>query len=134
MENQNTLLTRYYGIHRVKPSGGKKMRFLIMGSVFFTDNFIHQCYDLKGSTHGRSATEKEKLQEVPVLKDLDFLEKGVKISVTQDKAQKLIQQIEKDSQVMLRFLLVFLDIMFQVPSKVEHYGLQFASWNSFYGS
>jgi len=73
------------------------MRFLIMGSVFFTDRFIHENYDLKGSTHGRAATEKEKRQDVPVLKDLDFLEKHVKIRIAKDKAEALIEQVHKDS-------------------------------------
>jgi 1-phosphatidylinositol-4-phosphate 5-kinase len=99
MQNPNTLLTRYYGIHRVKPSGGKKIRFLIMGSVFFTENFIHENYDIKGSTIGRSATEKEKQQEVPVYKDLDFLERKIKISIARHKAQIFVDQISKDAHV-----------------------------------
>jgi 1-phosphatidylinositol-4-phosphate 5-kinase len=99
MENQNTLLTRYYGIHRVQPAGSRKIRFLIMGSVFFTDKFIHESFDLKGSTYGRAATAKEKEQAVPVLKDLDFLDKKVKIQIQPEKASELVAQIEKDSQV-----------------------------------
>ncbi len=100
-KNPNTLLTRYYGIHRVKPSGGKKIRFLIMGSVFFTENFIHENYDLKGSTIGRSATDKEKQQEVPVYKDLDFLERKVRIRIAPSTAKIFVDQIEKDAKVSL---------------------------------
>lgn len=96
--NPHTLLTRFYGIHRVKPSGSEKMRFLIMGSVFYTDKYIHECYDLKGSTHGRAATEKEKRQEVPVLKDLDFLDKKVKIQIHPIKAKTFIEQLRKDAE------------------------------------
>jgi 1-phosphatidylinositol-4-phosphate 5-kinase len=48
MENPNTLLTSFLGMHRVKPHKMKKMHFVIMGSVFYTDKFIHEVYDIKG--------------------------------------------------------------------------------------
>jgi len=97
MANPNTLLTRFYGIHRVKMQNAKTVRFMIMGSVFYTDRFIHESYDLKGSTHGRAATASEKMQDVPVLKDLDFLEREVKIDIGEEKAAMFLDQLKKDT-------------------------------------
>jgi 1-phosphatidylinositol-4-phosphate 5-kinase len=45
--NPNTLLTRFYGMHRVKPHKKKQVHFLIMGSVFYTTKFVHKVFDLK---------------------------------------------------------------------------------------
>ena len=48
MENPNTLITRFYGMHRVKMHHlRRKMHFVIMASVFDTPKEIHQRYDLK---------------------------------------------------------------------------------------
>lgn len=47
MKYPNTLLTRFYGMHRVKPHKKKEVHFLIMGSVFYTQRFIHRTFDLK---------------------------------------------------------------------------------------
>ncbi|KAH7315766.1 hypothetical protein KP509_21G064600 [Ceratopteris richardii] len=68
---KNTLLTRFFGLHRFKNSYGQKVRFIIMGNVVSTDSWIHRRFDLKGSSQGRSA-EKEDTDERTTLKDLDL--------------------------------------------------------------
>lgn len=47
MENINTLLPKFFGLCRVKPHGGRQVRFVIMGNVFATNKKIHIRYDLK---------------------------------------------------------------------------------------
>ena len=47
MENPNTLITRFYGMHRVKPHKSDEKHFIIMGSVFHTPLFVHEVFDLK---------------------------------------------------------------------------------------
>jgi len=81
MNNPSTLLTRYYGMHRVEPHRKKEKHFLVMASVFYTNHFIHFTFDLKGSLHGRVASEKEKRSQHCVFKDQDFLEQKTKINV-----------------------------------------------------
>lgn len=50
MENPNTLVTKFYGMHRVKMHHlRRKMHFVIMASVFDTPKEIHQRFDLKVS-------------------------------------------------------------------------------------
>jgi hypothetical protein len=96
MKNPNTLLTRFYGMHRVKPHKKKEVHFLIMGSVFYTQRQIHRTFDLKGSKQGRNATEREKLLPSCVYKDNDFLEANMKIQIEPGRAEVLRQNIASD--------------------------------------
>ncbi len=33
----NTLITRFFGLHRVTPAGGRTVRFVVMANIFVTD-------------------------------------------------------------------------------------------------
>ncbi|KAF8769064.1 hypothetical protein HU200_006988 [Digitaria exilis] len=68
---ENTLITKFFGLHRVKPSSGQKFHFVVMGNMFCTELRIHRRFDLKGSSLGRS-TDKIKIDENTTLKDLDL--------------------------------------------------------------
>ncbi|CAA7020782.1 unnamed protein product [Microthlaspi erraticum] len=70
-DHENTLITKFFGVHRITLRWGKKVRFVVMGNMFCTELKIHRRYDLKGSTQGRF-TEKIKIQEKTTLKDLDL--------------------------------------------------------------
>ncbi|XP_015690997.1 phosphatidylinositol 4-phosphate 5-kinase 1 isoform X3 [Oryza brachyantha] len=67
----NTLITKFFGVHRITLKGGRKVRFVVMGNMFCTELRIHRKYDLKGSTQGRS-TKKQNINENTTLKDLDL--------------------------------------------------------------
>ncbi|SAM01251.1 hypothetical protein [Absidia glauca] len=47
INNPNTLLCRYYGLHRVKLPRGRKIHFVVMGNVFPPNKDVHETYDLK---------------------------------------------------------------------------------------
>lgn len=98
MSNPNTLLSSFYGLHRVKPHKRKKMHFLIMGSAFYTRRIMHLTYDLKGSTHGRKATAEQKKKETCVYKDKDYVQMGTQIRIGPERAKLLNEQIQKDTQ------------------------------------
>ena len=66
----DTLLTRFYGVHRIQPAGGRKVRFVVMNNIFATALPFHEKYDLKGSTYRRTAGPAPK--PGTVLKDLDL--------------------------------------------------------------
>ncbi|KAM1050672.1 hypothetical protein ACFX13_033110 [Malus domestica] len=68
---ENTLITKFFGLHRIKPSSGQKFRFVVMGNMFCTELRIHRRFDLKGSSLGRSA-DKIEIDENTTLKDLDL--------------------------------------------------------------
>ena len=108
MNNQDTLITRFYGMHRVKPHNGSTMHFVIMGSVFYTDKFVHEVYDLKGSTQGRSATAAEKSQPCPVLKDNDWTDSNMKLNLGETNSKIFMEQITKDTDVYSYYFDIFL--------------------------
>lgn len=68
---ENTLIAKFFGLHRIKPAGGQKVRFIVMGNVFCTELRIQRKFDLKGSSQGRSA-DKLEMDENTTLKDLDL--------------------------------------------------------------
>ncbi|KAF0696726.1 Aste57867_12528 [Aphanomyces stellatus] len=96
MENPNTLVTRFYGMHRVKMHHLKKqMHFVIMASVFSTPKEIHLRFDLKGSKVGRNATPHEKSKN-GVLKDNDLVEEHIHLSLGPEKRAMMLEQLRKD--------------------------------------
>ena len=96
-ENPHSTLVRILGMHRVKMyQFRRKLHFVIMTSVFDTPEQIHTIYDLKGSTIGRSATEREKASG-GVLKDLDLLEDDRKFHLG-NKKKAFLDQLEKDAK------------------------------------
>ncbi len=77
-ENPDSLLVRFYGMHRVKMKNlQSKTYFVIMSSVFDTPKNIGIKYDLKGSTVGR-ITSPEQCREGAVQKDLNLMQSGRK--------------------------------------------------------
>ena len=40
--NPHTLLTKFYGLYRITPKGGKKVRFVVMGNILSADLHIHR--------------------------------------------------------------------------------------------
>ncbi|SPT20751.1 unnamed protein product [Triticum aestivum] len=90
----NTLVTKFFGLHRVKPSSGQKFRFVVMGNMFCTELRIHQRFDLKGSSLGRS-TDKVKIDENTTLKDLDL---NYSFYLEPSWRDALLKQIEIDSE------------------------------------
>ncbi|ETW02685.1 hypothetical protein H310_06136 [Aphanomyces invadans] len=97
MENSNTLVTRFYGMHRVKMHHTKKqqMHFVIMASVFNTPKEIHLRFDLKGSKVGRNASVDEKSKN-GVLKDNDLVEEHIHLSLGPEKRAMMLEQLRKD--------------------------------------
>eukprot|EP00891_Asterochloris_glomerata_P007971 jgi/Astpho2/7971/Aster-06568 len=96
--NHNTLLTRFHAVHRVKPLGGQKVRFVVMGNVFPSDVKLHRRYDLKGSTFGRTAAKKAGNPNT-VLKDLDV---DLQLQLDPASYDGLMAQLESDCELLER--------------------------------
>jgi hypothetical protein len=87
MKYPDTLLVRYYGLYKINHSP-----FVVMGNCFVTDINIHEIYDLKGSTYGRTN------KGPGVKKDLDFTEAGLRLKLGLRKG-KFLTQLGADVEV-----------------------------------
>ncbi|XAR62617.1 1-phosphatidylinositol-4-phosphate 5-kinase [Bertholletia excelsa] len=93
---ENSLVTRFFGVHCVKPVGGLKTRFIVMGNLFCSEYPIHRRFDLKGSSHGRTTDKTEaEIDETTTLKDLDL---NFVFHLQPNWFQELVKQIDRDCE------------------------------------
>ncbi|CAO2829917.1 unnamed protein product [Amaranthus hypochondriacus] len=116
---ENTLITKFFGLHRIKLKCGRKVRFVVMGNMFYTELRIHQRYDLKGSSYGRY-TCKEKINQNATLKDLDL---SYEFYMDRSLRDALFKQIELDcsflqSQHIIDYSLL-LGLHFRAPEHLK---------------
>ena len=99
--NPHTLLSRFYGLHRVKLPRGRKIHFVIMNNLFPPHKDVHETYDLKGSTVGREYPE-EKAEKNPraVLKDLNWINRKRQLELGPEKRALLTEQLRRDSELL----------------------------------
>ena len=102
-DNPNTLISQFYGLHRVKTPFGRKIHFVVMNNLFPPHRDIHQTFDLKGSTVGRDYKE-DNLGENPraTLKDLNWLRRDLHLNFGPHKKNLFIQQMERDVALLQR--------------------------------
>lgn len=91
--NPQTLLSQFYGLHRVKLPGGRKVHFVIMNNLFPPHRDIHEMYDLKGSTVQR---EQKKTSKGAVLKDTNWIKRGRIIELGPEKRGLFERQLSAD--------------------------------------
>ncbi len=97
IKNADTLVTRFYGMHRVKMKYiQQNMHFVIMQSVFDTKKEIHAIYDLKGSSVGRFSTKEELANPNCVQKDNDFHSSGASIELGEGRKRAFMRQLQSD--------------------------------------
>ncbi|KAI8975102.1 hypothetical protein BDF20DRAFT_823015 [Mycotypha africana] len=100
--NPDTLLCRYYGLHRIKLPHGRKIHFVVMGNVLPNDKVVHETYDLKGSTFGRLTPDEIANQSGAILKDLNWVLNGKKLELGPQKRNLLMEQLRKDVDLLVR--------------------------------
>jgi 1-phosphatidylinositol-4-phosphate 5-kinase len=103
IDNPNTLISQFYGLHRVKIPYGRKIHFVVMNNLFPPHRDIHQMFDLKGSTIGRDFREEE-LAKNPraTLKDLNWLRRGLHLELGPGKREAFIEQMKRDVSLLQR--------------------------------
>ena len=117
--NPNTLLTRFYGMHRVKMRHLKrKVHFVIMHSVFDTKEKIYRIYDLKGSTVGRSSGPDKVRKEGVVYKDLDLVDDQVKFQLG-TKRKLFMEQLEKDASFLASLNIMDYSLLIGIHDKTR---------------
>ncbi|KAJ7650645.1 hypothetical protein FB45DRAFT_730139 [Roridomyces roridus] len=97
--NPHTLLSRFYGLHRVKLPRGRKIHFVIMNNLFPPHRDIHETFDLKGSTVGREYPEaKAATNPRAVLKDINWINRGHTLELGPEKRALLTEQLRRDAE------------------------------------
>ncbi|GAA5860483.1 hypothetical protein JCM1840_000271 [Sporobolomyces johnsonii] len=101
MKNPHTLISRFYGLHRVKLPHGRKIHFVIMNNLFPPHRDVHETYDLKGSAVGRLYPE-EKAAQNPhaVLKDLNWVQRHRQLALGPEKKALFEEQLRRDTELM----------------------------------
>ena len=101
--NPDTLLSQFYGLHRVKLPYGRKVHFVVMNNLFPPHRDIHRTFDLKGSTIGRDFRE-EDLQKNPraTLKDLNWLRRNLHLEFGPTKKEVFVAQMQRDVALLQR--------------------------------
>eukprot|EP00262_Sarcandra_glabra_P004890 TRINITY_DN16121_c0_g1_i4.p1 TRINITY_DN16121_c0_g1~~TRINITY_DN16121_c0_g1_i4.p1 ORF type:complete len:776 (-),score=104.82 TRINITY_DN16121_c0_g1_i4:229-2556(-) len=117
--HDNTLITKFFGLHRITLKGGRKVRFVVMGNMFCTELRIHRRYDLKGSSQGRY-TDKCDINESTTLKDLDL---SYEFHLDKSWRESLFKQISLDcmfleSQCIIDYSLL-LGLHFRAPEHLK---------------
>ncbi|OAL34042.1 hypothetical protein AYO20_06690 [Fonsecaea nubica] len=103
LDNPNTLISQFYGLHRVKIPYGRKIHFVVMNNLFPPHRDIHQMFDLKGSTVGRDFSE-EDLANNPraTLKDMNWLRRGLHLEFDARIRQIFLDQMKRDVALLQR--------------------------------
>ncbi|ODQ63131.1 SAICAR synthase-like protein [Nadsonia fulvescens var. elongata DSM 6958] len=110
--NPDTLISQFYGLHRVKLPFGRKIHFVVMNNLFPPNREIHRTYDLKGSFVGREtylssdcdndAARRASEKRSKVLKDLNWLKGQDHIVLGPAKREMFFRQLEKDVKLLER--------------------------------
>lgn len=97
-----TLLPQYLGMYRLTVDN-QVTYIVVMRNIINSSLPIHQKYDLKGSNpENREASEKEKVKDLPCLKDNDFIKNGAKLFLDLKSKEKLISTLEADTAFLVR--------------------------------
>ncbi|KAJ3030362.1 UNVERIFIED_CONTAM: Phosphatidylinositol-4-phosphate 5-kinase [Siphonaria sp. JEL0065] len=118
--NPETLLSRIFGLHRVKLPGNKKIHFVVMGNVFPPNKDIHETYDLKGSLIGRLTSEaKAKTTPGTVLKDLNWLSRQRKVFLGPIKREIFVNQMEKDVTFLIEMNIMDYSLLIGIHDQIK---------------
>ena len=96
----NSLINTFVGCYSIRRSAtAKRVYFMAMESLFFTDLSVDRVYDLKGATKGRMATKHElRRDKVPVRKDLGWINEAERVHVGTVAARLYKRQLAVDAE------------------------------------
>ncbi|KAL2816946.1 hypothetical protein BJX63DRAFT_429997 [Aspergillus granulosus] len=102
-QNPNTLISQFYGLHRVKMAYGRKIHFVVMNNLFPPHRDIHSTFDLKGSMIGREMSE-EYIKDHPrsTMKDLNWLRRERQLECGPAKREFFLAQLKRDVELLKR--------------------------------
>lgn len=118
--NPNTLISQFYGLHRIKLPLGRKIHFIVMNNLFPPHHDLHRTYDLKGSTLGREYISKDGRQkEGAVLKDLNWIAKGESLKLGPAKAEMFVNQLKRDVALLKKLNIMDYSLLVGIHDKSQ---------------
>ena len=118
VENPNTTLSRFFGMYRVKMYHlERRVKFIIMNSVFDTDKYLHSFFDLKGSSLGRESKPNE-----TVKKDNDLRAKLPQsaICLPESVREKMREQLRNDCEFLSSMKIMDYSLLVGIHNKPKH--------------
>lgn len=97
----STLLPQFLGMYRVSVDN-EDSYMLVMRNMFSHRLPVHRKYDLKGSLVSREASDKEKVKELPTLKDMDFLNKNQKVYIGEEEKKVFLEKLKRDVEFLVQ--------------------------------
>lgn len=96
----NSLINKFLGVYRVKPTqpGSRQVRFMVMNNILPSEVHIHEKYDLKGSTEGRTAGLADAHNVNTILKDLDL---HIRFRLRAPQYDALVKQLKADCKFLI---------------------------------
>ncbi|KAL6749605.1 PIP5K-domain-containing protein [Haematococcus lacustris] len=93
----HSLLTRFFGLHRIKTVSKQVVYFVVMGNLFNTVVQLHKKFDLKGSRLGRTAGPSAAQDPHAICKDLDL---HMTFKLEEGWLERLTDQLKADCSLL----------------------------------
>ena len=107
LENPKTLITRYYGLHKIKCYNKQKLIYdiniVVMNNIFRIRDaeMIDSKYDLKGSYYKR-LTKEPQVERGDAKKDLNFINENQRLFLPEITRELLLDQVFKDANFLAK--------------------------------
>jgi 1-phosphatidylinositol-4-phosphate 5-kinase len=120
-QNPRSLMPKFYGLYLLKTSNHKNIRLMVMNNLIPTSVPVHLKYDLKGSSLGRHASERELAKSCPVLKDNDWRRQMPEgIYLDHDIYDALLRTMQRDCRVLASFKIMDYSLLLAIYNLDKH--------------
>jgi len=113
-----TLLPQYLAMYRLTVDNVEHY-MVLMRNVFTGHLKVHKKYDLKGSTVDREASGKEKQKKEPTLKDNDFLNDGIKITIGAEAKEQLMETLNADVEFLTKHAIMDYSLLLGIHDTMQ---------------
>ncbi|KAJ2892465.1 Phosphatidylinositol-4-phosphate 5-kinase, partial [Coemansia aciculifera] len=101
-DHPNTLLSRIYGLHRIKLPHGRKVHFIVMSNILPPNKDIHAQFDLKGSLLGRELSPEQAAKPRACMKDKNWVNTRQRLHFGPQKRRAFVKQLIEDVTLLIR--------------------------------
>ncbi|KAI7834304.1 hypothetical protein BX661DRAFT_139975 [Kickxella alabastrina] len=101
-DHPHTLLSRIYGLHRIKLPHGRKVHFIVMSNIMPPNRDIHAQFDLKGSMLGRELSAELAAKPRACMKDKNWVKMRQTLHLGPAKRHAFTKQLIEDVTLLIR--------------------------------